>query len=60
MRFVSPKSVERQAMQCLHRVRSRLVACRTPLVDQIRGLLAEYGIILPQQAIAAQYPDRRP
>ena len=48
MRFVSPKSVEQQDMQCLHRVRSRLVACRTQLVNQIRGLLAEYGIILPQ------------
>jgi transposase len=48
MRFVSPKSVEQQDMQCLHRVRSRLVACRTQLVNQIRSLLAEYGIILPQ------------
>ena len=48
MRFVSAKSVEQQDVQCLHRVRSRLVACRTQLVNQIRGLLAEYGIILPQ------------
>ena len=48
MRFVSPKSVEQQDMQCLHRVRGRLVACRTQLVNQIRGLLAEYGIVLGQ------------
>jgi transposase len=48
MRFVSQKSVEQQDLQCLHRVRSRLVACRTQLVNQIRGLLAEYGIVLPQ------------
>jgi transposase len=48
MRFVSPKSVEQQDIQCLHRVRSRLVACRTQLSNQIRGLLAEYGIVLPQ------------
>lgn len=49
MRFVPQKSVEQQDLQCLHRVRSRLVTCRTQLVNQIRGLLAEYGIVLPQQ-----------
>ena len=48
MRFVSAKSVEQQDMQRLHRVRSCLVACRMQLVNQIRGLLAEYGIILAQ------------
>lgn len=48
MRFVPQKSIAQQDLQCLHRVRSRLVACRTQLVNQIRGLLAEYGIVLPQ------------
>jgi transposase len=48
MRFVPQKSVEQQALQCLPRVRSRLVACRTQLIYQIRGLLGEYGIVLPQ------------
>jgi len=48
MRFVPQKSIEQQDLQCLHRVRSRLVACRTLLINQIRGLLAEYGIVLPQ------------
>jgi len=48
MRFVPRKSLVQQDLQCLHRVRSRLVACRTQLVNQIRGLLAEYGIVLPQ------------
>jgi transposase len=48
MRFVPQKSVEQQDLQCLHRVRSRLVANRTQLINQIRGLLAEYGIVLPQ------------
>src|SRR6202046_3593455 len=48
MRFVPQKSIEQQDLQCLHRVRSRLVACRTQLINQIRGLLAEYGIVLPQ------------
>jgi transposase len=48
MRFVPQKSVDQQDLQCLHRVRSRLVACRTQLINQTRGLLAEYGIVLPQ------------
>jgi transposase len=49
MRFVPAKSVEQQDIQCLHRVRSRLVSARTSLANQVRGLLAEYGIVLPQQ-----------
>jgi len=48
MRFVPQKSIAQQDLQCLHRVRSRLVASRTQLVNQVRGLLAEYGIVLPQ------------
>ncbi|HSL70542.1 MAG TPA: IS110 family transposase [Longimicrobiales bacterium] len=49
MRFVPAKSVEQQDVQCLHRVRSRLVSARTQLANQVRGLLMEYGIVLPQQ-----------
>jgi transposase len=48
MRFVPAKSVEQQDIQLLHRVRSRLVGCRTQLANQVRGLLMEYGIVLPQ------------
>lgn len=47
MRFVPQKSIEQQDLQALHRIRSRLIGCRTQLGNQIRGLLAEYGIILP-------------
>jgi transposase len=47
MRFVPQKSITQQDMQMLHRIRSRLVANRTQLGNQIRGLLAEYGIIVP-------------
>ncbi len=47
MRFVSIKSVEHQDIQALHRVRERLIKERTALVNQIRGLPSEYGIILP-------------
>lgn len=48
MRYVAIKSVEQQDMQAIHRVRSRLVKQRTALVNQIRGLLAEYGIVVAQ------------
>jgi transposase len=45
MRFVPVKSVEQQDIQSLHRIRSRLVNERTGLVCQIRGILAERGIV---------------
>ena len=49
MRFVAAKfRVEQQDIQSLHRVRSRLIGSRTQLGNQIRGLLTEYGIVLPQ------------
>jgi transposase len=47
MRFVPQKSIELQDLQALHRIRSRLLGSRTQLGNQIRGLLAEYGIIVP-------------
>ncbi len=48
MRFVTRKTVEQQDLQALHRVRSRLIGTRTQIGNQIRGLLAEYGIVLSQ------------
>lgn len=50
MRFVPVKSLARQDLQPLHRVRDRLVAQRTGLIDHPRGLLAEYGIVRPTGA----------
>lgn len=47
MRFVAMKSIAQQDIQSLHRVRSRRVAARTALANEIRGLLSEYGLILP-------------
>ena len=47
MRFVPGKSIEQQDLQALHRVRSRMIGCRTQLSNQIRGLLAEFGIVIP-------------
>lgn len=48
MRFVPIKSVEQQAELSLHRVRHLRVAERTALVNQLRGLLGEYGIVVRQ------------
>ena len=48
MRFVSIKHPEQQALLALHRVREGLVAARTAQVNQIRGLLAEFGLVMPQ------------
>lgn len=47
MRFVAIKSVEQQDVQAIHRIRSELVRQRTAKANQIRGLLAEYGLIVP-------------
>lgn len=46
MRFVPPKSVDQLAIQAVHRIRRRLVADRVRLVNQIRGLLCEHGIVM--------------
>jgi transposase len=48
MRFVPIKNIEQQDIQSIHRIRQRLVAQRTALCNQIRGLLAEYGVFTPQ------------
>ena len=48
MRFVPTKTIEQQDIQSLHRIRSQAVARGTALGNQIRGLLMEYGIIIPK------------
>ena len=48
MRFVPEKNIEQQDMQSLHRIRSQIVARRTALANQVRGLLLEYGITIPK------------
>lgn len=52
MRFVPVKTIEQQDIQALHRIRAELVHQRTAKVNQIRGLLGEYGITLEQRVIA--------
>jgi transposase len=48
MRFVSIKSVEQQEILCLHRARQQFVKSCTAQANQIRGLLAEFGLVVPQ------------
>jgi transposase len=46
MRFVPIKNVEQQSVLSLHRIRQGFVKARTAQANQIRGLLAEYGLIV--------------
>ena len=47
MRFVAVKSVAQQDIQATHRIRSELMTQRTAKANQIRGLVAEYGLVAP-------------
>ena len=59
MRFVPIKNVEQQAVLALHRVRQGFVKARTAQGNQIRGLLAEFGLVIPQGIghIAKRVPE---
>jgi transposase len=48
MRFVPIKTVDQQALLALHRARQGFVSARTAQANQIRGLLAELGIVIPK------------
>ena len=48
MRFVAIKSEEQQAVLMVHRARTLVVANRTAQVNQIRGLLGEFGLVVPK------------
>jgi len=47
MRFVPIKSIEQQTLLGLHRARQAFVAARTAQANQLRGLLSEFGIVIP-------------
>lgn len=48
MRFVGVKTIEQQDIQAIHRVRASLIGQRTAQANQIRGLVAEYGLVAPK------------
>lgn len=45
---VPVKSLEQQNIQVLHRLRERYISQRTALINQVRGLLSDYGLIASQ------------
>lgn len=47
MRFVAVKTPESQAVLALHRVRDGFIKARTAQANQLRGLLAEFGLVIP-------------
>ncbi|CAG9241853.1 transposase [Burkholderia diffusa] len=48
MRFVAVKTEDQQAMLAMRRIRQQLVRIRVMQVNQLRGLLYEFGVVLPQ------------
>ena len=48
LKYVPLKTVEQQDIQALHRIRDKLIRRRTSVVNQVRGLLSEYGVIIPK------------
>lgn len=61
MHFVPIKTIDQQALLFVHRVRSSLVKDHTRTINQLRGLLAEYGIVVSQGAdtFKRQWPEIR-
>jgi transposase len=50
MRFVPIKSMDAQATLCVHRTRQGFIEERTATINRVRGLMSEFGIVLPQKA----------
>jgi len=59
MRFLPVKNVEQQTVLSAHRARQGFVKARTAQGNQIRGLLSEFGIVIPKgiEAIAKRIPE---
>jgi len=55
MRFVPVKSAEQQAVLALHRTRQGFITERTAVINRIRALLTEFGVVLPQRAEAVRH-----
>ena len=59
MRFVPLKTMEQLDLQAIHRLRTRLVARRTAVINQMRGFLLERGVTVPigRQALVERFPE---
>lgn len=51
MRFVPIKEEHQQIILCLHRTRNGFVEERTAVYNRLRGLISEFGIVLPQKVV---------
>lgn len=51
-RFVPIKTVEQQSILSVHKARERLVSMRAGQVNQLRGLIGEFGIVIPNGSSA--------
>jgi transposase len=58
MRGVPVKAIPQQDVQALHRIRERQITARTALINQSRGLLTAYGMVIPQRT--SQVRHKRP
>jgi transposase len=58
MRFVPVKDVEQQGILCVHRVRQGFVEERTAVINRLRGLLSEFGIVMNQRASVVREKGR--
>ena len=54
MRFVPVKSTEQQALLAMHRVRQGFVVERTALINRLRGLMSEFGVVLPLRSVTVR------
>jgi transposase len=59
MRFVPLKTTEQQGVLAVHRARQGFVKARTAQANSIRGLLGEFGIVIPQgmSPLAKRVPE---
>ncbi|MGH2362686.1 MAG: IS110 family transposase [bacterium] len=54
MRFVPVKSAEQQALLTLHRVRQGFVVQRTAIINRLRGLMSEFGVVMPLRSVTVR------
>jgi transposase len=54
MRFVPVKSTEQQALLAMHRVRQGFVVERTAVINRLRGLMSEFGVVLPLRSVTVR------
>jgi len=54
MRFVPVKSAEQQALLVLHRVRKGFIVERTSTINRLRGLMTEFGVVLPLRSVTVR------